>query len=54
MLALRSKIVPAVSRLRALRTVFGDRLIELGFCLFNSLPAFVSFVGVSPRRNHKK
>jgi hypothetical protein len=54
MLTRRSKIVPTVSRLRALRTVPGDRIIEPGFGLFNALAAFVSFVGVSEGCNNKK
>jgi len=47
MLTLRSKFMPSVARLGALRTVFGDRIIQPGFSLFDTLPAFVSFVGVS-------
>src|ERR1700677_4972845 len=54
MLALRSKIMPAISRFRTLRSVFGDRIIEPGFGLFNALAAFVSFVGVSERRQKQK
>jgi hypothetical protein len=54
MLALRSKIMPAISRFRTLRSVFGDRIIEPGFGLFNALAAFVSFVGVSERRHNQK
>jgi hypothetical protein len=46
--------MPTVSRLRTLRTVFGDRVIEPDFGLFNALPAFVSFVGVSERCHSKK
>jgi hypothetical protein len=53
-LALRSKFMPTVSRLGALRTVPGDRIIEPGFGLFNALAAFVSFVGVSEGCNNKK
>jgi hypothetical protein len=54
MLALRPKVVPTVSRLGALRAVLGDRIIEPGFCFFDALPAFVSFVGVSAGCGDKK
>ena len=54
MLALRSKVVPTVSRFGALRPVLRDRLIQFGFRLFNSPTAFVPFVGVSAWCNHKK
>jgi hypothetical protein len=54
MLTLRSKIMPAISRLRALRTVFGDRIIQPHFGLLDALPAFVSFVGGSGGCNDEK
>ena len=54
MLTLRSKLMPTVSRFRTLRAVFGDRIVEPGFGLFNALAAFVSFVRVSERRHNKK
>jgi hypothetical protein len=47
MLTLRSKFMPAISRLRAFRTVFRDRIIQPHFGLLDALSAFVSFVGVS-------
>jgi hypothetical protein len=47
MLALRSEVMPAISRLRAVRTVLRNRIVEPGFSLFDALPAFVAFVGVS-------
>jgi hypothetical protein len=47
MLALRSKFMPAIARLRAVRTVLGNRIVEPGFSLFDALPALVSFVGMS-------
>jgi hypothetical protein len=54
MLALRPKVMPTVARLGALRAVLGDRIIESGFCLFDALAAFVSFVGVSAGGGDKK
>jgi hypothetical protein len=54
MLALRSKFMPTISRLGALRTVLGDCIVEPDFRLFDTLAAFVSFVGVSEGCNGKK
>ena len=54
MFTLRSKFMPAISRLRAFRTVFRDRIIQPHFGLFDALPAFVSFVGVSGGRHDEK
>jgi hypothetical protein len=54
MLTLRSKFMPTVARLGALRTVFGDGIVEPDFSLFDTLPAFVSFVGVSAGRHGQK
>lgn len=54
MLTLRSKFMPTIARLGALRAVFGDSIVEPDFSLFDALPAFVSFVGVSARCGDKK
>jgi len=54
MLTLRSKFMPPVARLGALRTVPGDRIVEPNFSLFDALPAFVSFVSVSAGCGDKK
>jgi hypothetical protein len=54
MLALRPKFMPTVSRLGALRTMFGDGIVEPDFSLFDALPAFVSFVSVSAGCGDKK
>jgi len=54
MLTLRSKFMPTVARLGALSTVFGDGIVEPDFSLLDTLPAFVSFVGVSARCGDKK
>jgi hypothetical protein len=53
-LALRSKFMPTISRLGALRAMLGDCIVEPDFRLFNALAAFVSFVGVSEGCNNKK
>lgn len=54
MLALRSKFMPTISRFGAFRTMLGDRIVEPDFRLFDTLAAFVSFVGVSEGRNNKE
>jgi hypothetical protein len=54
MLTLRSKFMPTVARLGALSTVFGDGIVEPDFSLLDTLPAFVSFVGVSAGCGDKK
>jgi hypothetical protein len=54
MLTLRSKFMPTIARLRALRTVFGDGIVQPDFSLFDALPAFVPFVGVSAGCGDKK
>jgi hypothetical protein len=54
MLTLRSKFMPTVARLRALRTVFGDGIVEPDFSLFDALPAFVPFVGANAGCGDKK
>src|SRR5271156_1250304 len=54
MLTRRSKFMPPISCLRAVRTVFGDRIVEPDFSLFNPLAALVSLVGVSAGCGDKK
>src|ERR1700735_1199214 len=54
MFALRSQLVPTISRLGALSTVLGNRVIEPHFGLFNFHAAFVSLVSVGARRSGEK